>query len=504
MRHPWSPLTDWLSSPFGSSSVDAEADPEDSEAWTETASRLGLVRLGWRPVGREGSFDLAFPCERALVKADARGQLLGRRGPGEAPSTPGASEEATYEVADGVLVAAAPAGNLPPRRALLEVGTLAAAMGARRAARERLRRAERAAAQGRNAAAAAHDLRNELTRAVLHAKRDADGDPERVLEALESARDLAQTALAAGDADVARSLPRPVRLRELLVGEAQAALAAARGGGDQGPGLKVRCPKELQVLAPPRALSRALRNLLTNALEAAARRREGPGTVTLEARRLAEEARGLDVEIAVGDDGVGMGRAALNAFLDGGASSGQGAVPTHPARPDDKPGSTGLGTASLRLALSETGARLRVRSAPDAGTVACVDLRAVGGGSTTVVIDGDARRAAATAERLERSGREAVWVYSSGRGALRAIRAGAVAEVFSAVEQLDPEVRADLAVTCREAKVPLTWLSNAARLDLGRPLVVVPTAASACTATAKPAPVDDLRPGQAGAHAVRT
>ena len=61
MRTPWTPLTEWLSLPFGSSSVDDGGDPEADEAWTETAARLGLVRLGWRPVGREGDFDLAYP-----------------------------------------------------------------------------------------------------------------------------------------------------------------------------------------------------------------------------------------------------------------------------------------------------------------------------------------------------------------------------------------------------------------------------------------------------------
>ena len=143
--------------PFGSSSVDGEVDPEADEAWTETAARLGLVRLGWRPVGREGDFDLAYPCERALVKASGRQGLLEGRSEFNTP-TGAASDEATLQVEGGELIAAAPAGTLPPRKALLEVGTLAAAMGARRAARERLRRAERAAAQGRNAAAAAHDL----------------------------------------------------------------------------------------------------------------------------------------------------------------------------------------------------------------------------------------------------------------------------------------------------------------------------------------------------------
>ncbi len=457
MRHPWTPLTEWLSMPFGSSSVDGEVDPEADEAWTETAARLGLVRLGWRPVGREGDFDLAYPCERALVKASGRQGLLEGRSEFNTP-TGAASDEATLQVEGGELIAAAPAGTLPPRKALLEVGTLAAAMGARRAARERLRRAERAAAQGRNAAAAAHDLRNELTRAVLYATRDGEEDGGRVLEALSSARELAQAALGAGSSQRA---PRPalIKLKDLLLEEARAATAAARGGVAGAPGLRVKCKGSLYILAPRNAMARAIRNLLTNALEAASRGASGPGSVTVEVEQRGAADLGLDLDVVVADDGDGMAPAALKVFLDGGLGARRPELRPEALPAAGMPQSTGLGTASLRLALSEVGAGLRVQSAAGLGTRACISIRsAAAEGDPVILIDGDPRRARGRIERLAQEASARVWLFDSAVGALGTIRAGRAMAVHCAIEMARPDLRAELAQACAAGGVSLSWV----------------------------------------------
>lgn len=465
MRHPWTPLTEWLSLPFGSSSLDGEEDPEVEEAWTETAARLGLVRLGWRPVGRGGDFDLAYPCERALVKASERRGILDGGEVDEAPTGSG-SQETTLAVQGGELVVAASPGDMPPRKALLEVGTLAAAMGARRAARERLRRAERAAAQGRNAAAAAHDLRNELTRAVLYATRGDEEDGPRVLEALSSARELAQAALGA---EATQSGPRPtlIRIKDLLLEEAKAATAAARGGAGGPPALRVKCKGSLYVLAPRNALARAIRNLLTNALEAAARGSNGPGTVTVQVDQRAARDVELDLDVVVADDGDGMAPAALKVFLDGGLGGvastqrsdrsgpdgGQGSAPSAPS-------STGLGTASLRLALSEVGAGLRVESGVGRGTRACISVRsAEADGDPVLLIDGDPRRARSRMDGLSRGASTRIWLFHSASGALGTIRSGRAAAVHCAVDTVRPDLRAAVAQACAAGGVALRWVT---------------------------------------------
>ncbi len=457
MRHPWTPLTEWLSMPFGSSSIDGEVDPEADEAWTETAARLGLVRLGWRPVGREGDFDLAYPCERALVKTSGRQGILDG---GDEFSVPvgAASDEATLQVEGGELIAAAPAGTLPTRKTLLEVGTLAAAMGARRAARERLRRAERAAAQGRNAAAAAHDLRNELTRAVLYATRDGEEDGGRVLEALSSARELAQAALGA---ESSQRAPRPtlIKLKDLLLDEARAATAAARGGAAGAPALRVRCKGSLYILAPKNAMARAIRNLLTNALEAASRGASGPGSVTVEVDQRGAADLGLDLDVVVADDGDGMAPAALKVFLDGGLGARRSEPKPAALAAAGAPQSTGLGTASLRLALSEVGAGLRVQSAAGLGTRACISIRsAAAEGDPVILIDGDPRRARGRIERLAQEASARVWLFDSAVGALGTIRAGRAAAVHCAIEMARPDLRAQLAQACAAGGVSLSWV----------------------------------------------
>lgn len=472
MRTPWTPLTEWLSLPFGSSSVDDGGDPEADEAWTETAARLGLVRLGWRPVGREGDFDLAYPCERALVKAQSRAGIMDGQAPAGAAGVgaatcSGGAQEAVLAVEGGELVAAAPPGALPPRKALLEVGTLAAAMASRRAARERLRRAERAAAQGRNAAAAAHDLRNELTRAVLYATRDEGEDAGKVLEALTSARDLAQTALGSGDQQRA---PRPtlIRLKDLLVDEARAATAAARDGAAGRPTLRVKCRGSLYVLAPRSAISRAVRNLLTNALEAAACGPQRPGAVTVQVAQPDRSPHGLDLDVVVSDDGKGMAPAALKVFLDGGLGVGVSQPPGSPQLDPAKPSSTGLGTASLRLALREAGAGLRVESAPGMGTKATLSVRSASTeGDPVVLIDGDPRRARARAATLVGAAPMKLWIFDSAVGALAAVRAGRITAVHCAVDAVRPELRAVLADACATGGVPLNWLQPGRE---GRPL----------------------------------
>ena len=457
MRPPWRPLSDCLALPFGVEPRDGDPDAAEAEAWTETAARLGLTRLGWRPGGAEGRFELSFPCERALVKARTRGGLAGDSSDGVPRGTAEGSDEVTVRVSGGILVAAAPSGALPPSRSLQEVGTLAAALSARRGARQRLRRAERAASQGRNAAAAAHDLRNELTRAVLHARRAGDGDQARVLDALESARELAQTALGTRGGAATRGRPSRLELKRLLLDEAAAAVAAARTGSGAPPGLRLKCPSGLTVLAPRSALSRAVRNLITNALEAAARAGRPAGKVTIEVTQDVSWSGGLDLELIVRDDGVGMGAAEIGSFLEGSARSETPAEVPAEVPADGKPASTGLGTASLRLALGEIGARLRISSLVGRGTEARLQLRSVGEGAPVLVVDPDLRRAEKAADRLGGIEGRAVWIFSTVAGALPLARAGEAHSVHSHPFLAEPERRAELARACGEGGVPLIW-----------------------------------------------
>jgi signal transduction histidine kinase len=347
---------------------------------------------------------------------------------------------------------------MPPRGTLVEIATLAAGLQARRAVEDRARRADAIARTGRRAAAAAHDLRNELTRALLHAARDGDGDAGEVVAALGAARELAQSALHAdpGLHDAAR--PDLVDLRGVLVEEARAASTSARVPRDGAPELRVKCPNDLAVLAEPSALGRALRNLITNGLEASARGPRAPGRVEVVAERGAADAAGFGVRVTVRDDGDGVPPEHLACFLEDRLLAGRAehAGPSH-----GKPASTGLGTASLRLALEALGAPFRIESAAGRGASASLRLRAAPAARPVVVVDPDVRRGVRRASELFEADGEIAWVVARSSAALALLSRDHVRRVECVRGLADPTRRAALARACGRQRVPLRWLDGA-------------------------------------------
>ena len=430
MAKPWSALTEVLSRPLPGEAGGARSSlwTDASEAWLETAGRLGLVRLGFEAAGgpaTEERWTLAYPCPRAVVRWRAAASLEARdmRADGE--------EIVSLEVSGGRLVAGAPRGRLPRRADLAEIGRLAAAIARREADAREVRRIRARERRARSAAAAVHDLRGELTRALMWAHRGAEAGsrPEgregdaggasaaiasaELESALRGARSLASTAL---QGELADSELEAVPLRELLSREASAALAAARtaprtrrtpagstGASAAVPALRMRCGARRTALVEPRSFARALRNILTNGIEATARR-GGHGAIEVEVRPLAPgdegawtdlASAGFDLALEVRDTGVGFAADALRRYLE----------PTVERHRLEAGTSTGFGSSSVDLALRASGVPLRVRSAPMRGTTVTLFLRSRR--PDRVLLEPDVRRArralAAQAEDARRA-----------------------------------------------------------------------------------------------------
>lgn len=442
MGTPWHSLTELLLT------RGEVAEGRLREAWEETAGRLGLIRLGWFPRG--GAFDggqelFVHPTLRAIAR------WRHASAPGGAPASGDAAEDMmVVQGSGGRLIAAAPRGSLPTRRTLEEVAALAAALHARRKDRAALELAQDRARGARRALAAAHDLRNELTRALLfearsrQESREADGSATaargELERALRAARDLAQEALRSGDgSNFARPL-EDLPLRTTLVHECRAASEAARIEPDATPRLRLRAPADLRVLVRPRSFERAIRNLVTNALEAAARRRGARGTVSVWAEPLDAETRDPEIErrlaagftwtLAVEDDGAGIDPERLHRFLDAPPAEERAlARGMHPA-------STGLGTASLAVALEESGLPIRVRSREGSGTRIDLALRELPDEPVRIIIDRDLRRG--PRRQQERGGAAAAWwIANEDAAALLGSTAAAVVETATGAPPLN-------------------------------------------------------------------
>jgi len=225
-----------------------------------------------------------------------------------------------------------------------------------RAERERMRaeRAQRLASLATLAAGAAHELATPLGTIALCAEelelelRRCDGvahlleDVELVGSEVRRCREVldelsVEAARSPGESivevDVAELL---ARLREQV---------GPRVALDLGVDLRAR------VKAPPRGLSRALRALLDNALQAST------GSVFLRAR---QEEKGVVIEVA--DSGQGMDQATL-------ARVGEPFFTTKPAGRG-----MGLGVLLARTVIEQAGGSLSHRSQPHEGTVARVVL----------------------------------------------------------------------------------------------------------------------------------
>jgi len=399
VRQPWNALTTLVAHP------DAPLGRAES-AWEEVAARLGLTRLGWRRCmdpNDPQEFAFAYPSLHAVTRWRAlRAHPVGRG--------PGSADEDLARVTEdgGELIASAPRGQLPGPGTLRELCTLASALDTRRVERRRLALAERRADQARRTVAAGHDLRNELTRALLFQSRGTSEDQLEVTRALAAARELAQDALIPDGTTPSRPL-ESLRLRETLAEECRAATHAARVPGGALPKLRLRCPKALAVLVRPDSFRRAVRNLATNSLEAASWNRTHRGAVSVFVEALPADhewrVHGFSAVLVIEDDGIGMDSREVQQFL---SPKGRGA-------PRDtvqtKPGSTGLGTASLSLALEASGLPIRVTSAPRRGTRVELFLRKALESSASVIVDRDVRRGPREVRRL--GGPETAWWVAS-------------------------------------------------------------------------------------------
>ena len=453
VRHPWHALTRLLTaehgSPPGAGAATGAQDVFSAlvEAWTEAAARLDLVRLAWweaaEPLGAVGEPTLAFPAARAVMRTFTRpwssdSLPVKEGGTWMRPSACGGEDEAGILVEGSVLMAASEPGRMPSRAALVELATLALAIRRKQVLLTERERNQARLSQAHATAAAGHDLRNELTRALLFAGRGQESDGPEVLRALAAARDLAQSALLVPDqAGVAHGVDRAaelaslelVDLRKAVSEEVRAAAAAARAPLGCTPSVRLKCPKDLRVLVHERTFRRALRNVALNAMEATVRSSRQPmGAVTVLAERIPEVSdSGYSVRLMVRDEGTGMHASEVASFLDPrGAASHASSQASNEER-GGRPASTGLGTASLALALAASAIPLQVKSRVNHGSELTFWLRSIADPRSPVqlLIDPDPRRGRRELERLRERSTEA-WVVLGERAAAPLLRSSYV------------------------------------------------------------------------------
>jgi len=303
-------------------------------------------------------------------------------------------------------------------RALVE---LVAGVARRDAERTRSKEAHGERALGRRAASLGHDMRNQMTLALMELERLRDTDRE-ALEAqgfdglksvLEEARELCVDTLSRGK----RSTPQALGLRAILTREAQAAADVARRS--TGVRVFVSCPAGLVIHGSASVLARLVRNLLSNAIEA-----------SFDGGEVRVKARAIDagrIELAVTDRGRGMAQSQVEELFASGTSAS---------------GGTGFGTTSLFECLRDLHGELAVDTELGGGT--CFTVRLSGaplGDVEVLIVDADARRRSVTACRCAGSSRSA-GVATPGE-ALDHLRGGKVRRVLVARGTLESgELRA--------------------------------------------------------------
>lgn len=414
--------------------------PDDGPAVGSPAG-LGPKQVDW------GLLDQLVPAQVHLVgRADRRRSprraLAGARefyvrtGPGVEPA--------------GVLRVVSEGGLSLGRAALLALAEMVAGLDGVGRARERSAAERGERDLGRRVATVTHDLRNQLTLALLQVERlrlaaDDDGalgggggSVGEVLDGLDglesvlcAARDLCASTLGDGPAPAKKRLV----LRAVLLEEARAATALSRRG--QRVALRVRCPGDLRVHAELSALTRLVRNLVLNAVEASF---DG-GRVCVSARR-ASDGR---VELSVEDVGRGMAADRVQAFLHAGRSGS---------------GGTGYGTASLGECLGALDAECRWETALGAGTRVVVRLPGVPRieRPPVLLVDPDRGRRSRRAQVLDRLGL-GTWEAADPTGALVLMR-GVPLRAAVLARGLRGEGLAGFREECRRTGVPL-WVIGA-------------------------------------------
>jgi len=223
------------------------------------------------------------------------------------------------------------------------------------AARDRLARTERLASMATVAAGAAHELGTPLSTIAVAAKElerglgaaGADSEMQADARLIREAVDRCRAVLDQLSADAGRSAgeaPGPLRLRVVL----DDALRGLPGAGR----VSIELPAgERAGTGFARALARALRGVLANALDAS----ETDGHVEV---RASIDATRLHIEVR--DDGCGMSAETL-------ARAGEPFFTT-------KARGMGLGLFVARGTVERMGGRVKIDSAPGAGTIVAIEV----------------------------------------------------------------------------------------------------------------------------------
>jgi signal transduction histidine kinase len=252
-----------------------------------------------------------------------------------------------------------------------EIGTLSRVLGAMterlRLGTIRLREAERRVVTGDLARQVNHDIKNGLVpirNVIRHLGQVAAERPETLAGVFHERKGTLESSLSYLDT-LARNYARlaPGIAREPCDVNAiveEVVRTATPGTSSLRTNLESTLPR---VSGDQLVLRRILENLVGNAAESLAARSDGAVTVTTEAAPDGDT--GL-VRITVADDGPGMSRAELDRAFDDFYTT--------------KDGGTGLGLSIVRRLVLDLGGRLRIETAPGAGTSAVVELPASGPG----------------------------------------------------------------------------------------------------------------------------
>jgi signal transduction histidine kinase len=251
-----------------------------------------------------------------------------------------------------------------------EIGTLSRVLGAMterlRLGALRLREAERRLVTGDLARQVNHDIKNGLVpirNVVRHLGQVAAERPEALAGVFQERKGTLESSLSYLDT-LARNYARlaPGLTREPCDVNAiveEVVRTATPGTTSLRTALTPSLPR---ISSDQLVLRRILENLVGNAVESLAGRRDGAVTVTTEAATL-DGGTGL-VRITVADDGPGMSRAELDRAFDDFYTT--------------KDGGTGLGLSIVRRLVLDLNGRLLIETAPGAGTRAVIELPSAG------------------------------------------------------------------------------------------------------------------------------
>lgn len=247
-------------------------------------------------------------------------------------------------------------------------------------------------------AVVAHDLRHLLTIVGLQIERIGGAGLEDIARTRQELGSMLAAARHLCSELMCRHYPPQVEevvdLRSFL--ELEAGAAAHISCRTDQVQLFLRCLPDVQLRLDRSLLSRLVRNLLLNAIEAT----PDGGEVHIEAFTRADSA----LEIHVRDTGRGMPAAEVEGLLSFGRSGGQG---------------TGVGTESVRTCVERLDAELEIETRLGEGTRVVVRLGAHRPEVSALIVDHDDRRGNALAVGLTQGGVPARWSPDAGSAVTR-------------------------------------------------------------------------------------